>query len=83
MSGGKANHEGSWADQWDYNNSSYPVEPKGSSDGGTAAKYKQKVGEGLVKTKAVASVGAKKVKEGASAGFHWIKEKCQKVTQKR
>ncbi|ONI08467.1 hypothetical protein PRUPE_5G179600 [Prunus persica] len=77
MNGDKANnYEASWADQWDYNsNSSYPVVVKG---GGTTAKCKQKVGEGLVKTKAVASTGAKKVKEGASAGFQWIKQKCQK-----
>ncbi|CAN6578284.1 hypothetical protein ACFX13_039729 [Malus domestica] len=82
MNGDKANYETSWADQWDYNNNStYPVEVKG--DGGVAAKCKQKVGEGLVKTKAVASTGAKKVKVGASAGFHWIKEKCQKTTSKR
>ncbi|XP_062027566.1 uncharacterized protein LOC133743601 [Rosa rugosa] len=72
----------SWADQWDYtNNSSYPVDVKGGE--GTAAKCKQKVGEGLVKTKAVASTGVKKVKDGASSGFQWIKDKYQKTTQKR
>ncbi|XP_050378015.1 uncharacterized protein LOC126795214 [Argentina anserina] len=74
----------SWADQWDYtnNNSSYPMDVKGGEPG-TAAKCKQKVGEGLEKTKAVASTGAKKVKDGAASGFQWIKDKYHKTTQKR
>nr|XP_011464529.1 PREDICTED: uncharacterized protein LOC105351544 [Fragaria vesca subsp. vesca] len=74
----------SWADQWDYtnNNSSYPMDVK-HGEQGTAAKCKQKVGEGLVKTKAVASTGAKKVKDGASSGFQWIKDKYHKTTHKR
>ncbi|KAL3818655.1 hypothetical protein ACJIZ3_004560 [Penstemon smallii] len=66
---------GSWADQWD--NGSDHVEEKRKS-GGVAAKYGKKVGEGLGKTKSVASSGVKKVKEGTSVGFQWIKGKCQK-----
>ncbi|PIA62268.1 hypothetical protein AQUCO_00200331v1 [Aquilegia coerulea] len=74
----------SWADQWDYNNPDpVPVqnEKKSSSGtgGGAAAKYGKKVGD---KTKAVASTGLKKVKEGTTLGFHWIKDKYNKRTQK-
>ncbi|KAF7134628.1 hypothetical protein RHSIM_Rhsim08G0167600 [Rhododendron simsii] len=50
----------------------------GSSDA-TATKAKHgnnKVGEGLARTKAVASTGVKKVKEGTSTAMHWIKDKC-------
>ncbi|XVF54189.1 hypothetical protein PTKIN_Ptkin05aG0160800 [Pterospermum kingtungense] len=63
----------SWADQWDYNKDPVPapsVENKKKS-----TKYKHKVGEGLEKTKAVASTGVKKVKEGTSLGIQWIKDK--------
>ncbi|KAL3639514.1 hypothetical protein CASFOL_017421 [Castilleja foliolosa] len=76
---------GSWADQWD--SAQEPLsEKKKNSSGGTGSKYgktKAAVGEGLGKTKAAATTGVKKVKEGTSVGFQWIKDKCQKTTQKR
>ncbi|XVE57073.1 hypothetical protein DITRI_Ditri04bG0062600 [Diplodiscus trichospermus] len=59
----------SWADQWDYNDpapAATAENKKKGGNGGTASKYKQKVGEGLGKTKAVASTGMKKAKEGTS-----------------
>ncbi|XXG75223.1 hypothetical protein AAC387_Pa07g3779 [Persea americana] len=68
----------SWADQWDYSNPD-PIPEKKES---TKAKYGKKVGDGLGKTKAVATTGMKKVKEGTTFGFHWIKEKYNKKTQK-
>lgn len=84
MDGSNSSYETSWADQWD--NGPDPVydtkKNSGGNGGGSATKYKQKVGEGLVKTKAVASTGVKKVKEGTSMGFQWIKGKYQKTTQK-
>ncbi|KAG8379043.1 hypothetical protein BUALT_Bualt07G0047200 [Buddleja alternifolia] len=73
---------GSWADQWDTTTSD-PVPEKKKSGGGAAAKYGKKVGEGFGKTKSAATTGVKKVKEGTSVGFQWIKEKYQKTTQKR
>lgn len=76
--------ETSWADQWDTSDP-YPVsnnENKNNSHGGTTGKYKQKVGDGFVKTKAVASNGAKKVKDGAFVGFNWIKQKYHNTTHK-
>ncbi|GFP98473.1 hypothetical protein PHJA_001991200 [Phtheirospermum japonicum] len=72
---------GSWADQWD--TAQEPLPEKKKSGGGSASKYGKKVGEGLGKTKAAATTGVKKVKEGTSVGFQWIKDKCQKTTQKR
>ncbi|OMO77565.1 Alpha-N-acetylglucosaminidase [Corchorus capsularis] len=48
-----------------------------------SAKYKQKVGQGLDKTKAVASTGVNKVKQGTSLGIQWIKNKYHKTTQKQ
>ncbi|KAF5459848.1 hypothetical protein F2P56_019762, partial [Juglans regia] len=81
---GNNSYEASWADQWDYSNPD-PV-PAGANtsakNNSTTAKYKQKVGEGLGKTKAVASTGVKKVKEGTSSGLRWIKDKYHKTTQK-
>ena len=56
---------------------SYPSRNRTST-----AKYKQKVGEGLGKTKVVASTDVKKVKEGTTLGFHWIKDKYHKTIQK-
>lgn len=77
----------SWADQWDYNPDPVPYETKKShgaaAAGGAREKYSKKVEEGFGKTKAAASTGLKKVKGGASVGLHWIKDKCQKTTQKR
>ncbi|XP_023516550.1 uncharacterized protein LOC111780400 [Cucurbita pepo subsp. pepo] len=74
-----------WADQWDYSDSKDVVteNKKKSGGGNTTTKYKQKVGEGLGKTKAVASNGVKKVKEGTSLGFQWIKDKYNKTAHKK
>ncbi|KAG9152814.1 hypothetical protein Leryth_017640 [Lithospermum erythrorhizon] len=78
-----ARNDSSWADQWDFNPDPKPLNTKkNNSSGGGMNKYGQKVGEGLGKTKAVAATGFKKVKNGTSAGFSWIKEKYQKTTQK-
>ncbi|KAE8023394.1 hypothetical protein FH972_009093 [Carpinus fangiana] len=80
----------SWADQWDNNPDPVPETKKshgaasaGGPGGGAREKYSRKVEEGFGKTKAAASTGLKKVKGGASVGLHWIKDKCQKTTQKR
>ncbi|CAK9138668.1 unnamed protein product [Ilex paraguariensis] len=72
----------SWADQWDSGPDPVAYEPKknGSGGGGMTAKYGKKVGEGLGKTKAVASTGVKKVKEGTTTGFQWIKDKKLPIT---
>ncbi|OIT31047.1 hypothetical protein A4A49_30849 [Nicotiana attenuata] len=73
-------YENSWADQWDYNNTEpYSKDTKKSNSGGGGGRVAKKVGE---KTKAVASTSMKKVKEGTSSGFQWIKDKFQKTTQK-
>ncbi|KAL4559255.1 hypothetical protein LXL04_031390 [Taraxacum kok-saghyz] len=61
------NSYNSWADQWD-SKSEY-VDPQSKKT------VKDKVGDGLGKTKSVALTGIKKVKQGTSIGFHWIKEK--------
>ncbi|CAN6902708.1 unnamed protein product [Brassica oleracea] len=58
-----------------------------SGGGGTAsnsntAKYKEKFGHGLDKTKAVASSGFKKLKTGSAVGFRWVKDKYHKTTNK-
>ncbi|PWA70100.1 hypothetical protein CTI12_AA292640 [Artemisia annua] len=69
----------SWADQWDHNPEPVPMPP---------AKHNSKLGGGSMvgkygkKTKNVAVIGAKKVKQGTSIGFQWIKDKYQKTTQK-
>lgn len=83
----KNTYESSWADQWDYkyNEGPSPQESNQKSSslgGGMKGKYGQKVEEGLGKTKAAAATGVKKVKEGTSVGFQWIKDKYQKTTQK-
>ena len=79
---GNNTYGASWADQWDNGPDPVPAAADTKKSGGTTAKYKQKVGEGLGKTKAVASVGVKKVKEGTSVGFQWIKDKYHKTAQK-
>ncbi|KAK3035796.1 hypothetical protein RJ639_034612 [Escallonia herrerae] len=76
-----SSYETSWADQWDSNPDPAPETKK--SGNGTTSKYGKKVGEGFEKTKAVASTGARKVKEGTFAGLQWIKDKYHKTTQKR
>lgn len=50
----------------------------GDSSGATAKQHgkNHKIGEGLARTKAAASTGVKKVKEGTSTAIHWIKDKC-------
>ncbi|KAF6143275.1 hypothetical protein GIB67_039058 [Kingdonia uniflora] len=79
-------HGSSWADQWDYSNPDPIVQANGyekkKKSGGGGGGTKKKVEEGLVKTKAVASTGFKKVKEGTTFGFYWIKNKYNKRTQK-
>ncbi|XP_022878715.1 uncharacterized protein LOC111396533 [Olea europaea var. sylvestris] len=88
-----SSYETSWADQWDpepmYNYDS-------NTKTGGSSKYSSKVGDKFDKSKAVAITGMKKMKTGGSAaitgmrkvktgattGFHWIKEKYQKRTQK-
>ncbi|KAL6559432.1 hypothetical protein OROGR_004549 [Orobanche gracilis] len=72
---------GSWAEQWG-NDAQVPL-PEEKKSGGATAKYGKKMGEGLVKTKAVATTGVNKVKEGTHVGFRWIKDKWQKTTRKR
>ncbi|KAF5730102.1 hypothetical protein HS088_TW20G00472 [Tripterygium wilfordii] len=72
-----------WADQWDYNPDPVSVPDTKKKSGNNTSNYKQKVGEGLGKTKAVASIGVKKVKEGTAVGFQWIKDKYHKTTQKK
>ncbi|KAL6547218.1 hypothetical protein OROMI_022939 [Orobanche minor] len=67
-------HETSWADQWDPQNS-YKDH---SSNSPSSSKFSSK----LDKTKVAASTGFKKVKNVTTAGFHWIKQKYQKTTQK-
>lgn len=71
-------YETSWADQWDpkptYEYKSYNDKKNGNG----SSKISSKVGDTFGKTKSVASTGVKKVKAGASAGFHWIKDKCHK-----
>ncbi|KAB1207822.1 hypothetical protein CJ030_MR7G024827 [Morella rubra] len=70
------NSYNSWADQWDPE----PMPGNKSRGGrGQKGKHSKRVEEGWGKTKAVASTGAKKVKEGASVSFHWIKDKCHKT----
>ncbi|KAI3842099.1 hypothetical protein MKX03_018373 [Papaver bracteatum] len=79
----------SWADQWDYSNPD-PVSENNKKSrkntvtlGGGGEGTREKIGEGLEKTKGVAVSGAKKVKEGATMGFQWVKDKYNKRTQKQ
>lgn len=74
------NSYNSWADQWD-SKSEY-VNPYGKKSG-TSNTVKSKVGDGFDKTKTVALTGMKKVKQGTTIGFHWIKEKYNKHANKR
>ncbi|KAL1207841.1 hypothetical protein V5N11_014010 [Cardamine amara subsp. amara] len=81
----------SWADQWDNSGDSAKGGRIGggvvvrSSGGGAASNkdnYKEKLGHGLDKTKAVASSGFKKLKTGSALGFRWVKDKYHKTTNK-
>ncbi|GJR98816.1 hypothetical protein Tco_0270990 [Tanacetum coccineum] len=74
------NSYNSWADQWD-SKSEY-VNPYGKKSS-TSNTMKNKVGDGFDKTKTVALTGMKKVKQGTTTGFHWIKEKYNKHANKR
>ncbi|XP_027333341.1 uncharacterized protein LOC113848147 [Abrus precatorius] len=84
MDGNNYSYGTSWADQWDDGPDPVMVGSNSSNkkSNGTTAKYKQKLGEGFGKTKAVASTGVKKLKDGTSVGIHWIKTKYSKTTQK-
>ncbi|KAF5758535.1 hypothetical protein HanRHA438_Chr16g0742781 [Helianthus annuus] len=44
---------------------------------------RSRIRDGLDKTKAVAATGFKKIKQGSTVGFHWIKHKYQKTTHKQ
>nr|KYP46996.1 hypothetical protein KK1_031365 [Cajanus cajan] len=66
-------YESSWADQWD----------NGPDTVTESHESKKKSNNALGKTKAVASTGVKKLKEGTSVGLQWIKTKYNKTTQKR
>lgn len=82
---GRESYGTSWADQWDYNPDPAPAESnkkKSLTSSITTAQYKEKMGEGLVKTKTAASHGVKKVKEGTTVGIQWIKHKYHKTTHK-
>ncbi|KAG2321254.1 hypothetical protein Bca52824_014467 [Brassica carinata] len=77
----------SWADQWDNSAKGGRIGGGAINGGGTAsnsktAKYKEKLGQGLDKTKAAASSGFKKLKTGSAVGFRWIKDKYHKITNK-
>lgn len=78
-----SSYENSWADQWDPE-PLYDHNNKTNKDSGakSSSKMSSKVGDKLDKTKAAASTGVKKVKQGASVGIHWIKDKCHRKTQK-
>jgi hypothetical protein len=65
-----------WAEQWDYSFNDQEKEEKNKSVIVTRlADYNKKM-------KHAASVGAKKVKEGTSAGIRWAKHQYHKNTQK-
>uniref|UniRef100_A0A3Q7GD03 Uncharacterized protein n=1 Tax=Solanum lycopersicum TaxID=4081 RepID=A0A3Q7GD03_SOLLC len=70
-------NETSWADQWDPEPASYTSFDKKTGNN-NSSKISSKVGDTLGKTKYVASTGVKKVKSSATAGFQWIKDKCNK-----
>ncbi|KAK7411527.1 hypothetical protein VNO78_02961 [Psophocarpus tetragonolobus] len=65
-------YETSWADQWD----------NGPDSAAVSHESKKKNNNALGKTKAVASSGVKKLKEGTSVGLQWIKTKYHKTTNK-
>lgn len=73
-------YESSWADQWDFNSEHTTTSSKQTKESSSGMKVK--VGEELVKTKAMAATGIKKAKHGTSVGLQWIKAKYHKTTQK-
>ncbi|XP_033136766.1 uncharacterized protein LOC103842668 [Brassica rapa] len=79
----------SWADQWDNSAKGGRIGGGAVSGGGggapstsKTAKHKEKLGQGLDKTKALASSGFKKLKTGSAIGFRWVKDKYHKTTNK-
>ncbi|KAL4185255.1 hypothetical protein AMTRI_Chr10g4980 [Amborella trichopoda] len=78
-----AREEMTWADQWDYSNPDPTQEKKDEKKKGgswfSSTDAKKKVGDGFEKSKAVASAGAKKAKEGTVSGIQWIKDRCSKT----
>ncbi|KAH6756406.1 hypothetical protein C2S52_015531 [Perilla frutescens var. hirtella] len=73
-------HETSWADQWD-SQPTYSYTTFSDSGNSSSSKFSAKLK--LDKTKTAASTSVKKVKAGATAGFHWIKNKYHKATHKQ
>lgn len=69
-------YDKSWADQWDSNPDQHLNNSQVSHDS-KSSKYGKKVGQGLGKTKAVASVGYKKMKKVTFVCSRWIKQKYQ------
>ncbi|GAA0187487.1 hypothetical protein Leryth_019418 [Lithospermum erythrorhizon] len=78
MAGKNSSYETSWAGQWDPE----PLYKHNYGSNYSGRTSSGKVSDKLGKTKTVASTGMKKVKEGATAGVHWLKLKYQKTTQK-
>ncbi|CAI9266733.1 unnamed protein product [Lactuca saligna] len=76
------NSYNSWADQWDPEPEYYNGYPGSKSNHGSGNIIKSKVGEGFDKSKTVATTGMKKVKNGTTLGFRWIKDKYHKTTHK-
>ncbi|CAN8304752.1 unnamed protein product [Cochlearia groenlandica] len=77
----------SWADQWDNSGGSAKgggavARSNGAAPNSNTAKYKEKLGHGLDKTKAIASSGFKKLKNGSASGLRWVKDKYHKTTNK-
>ncbi|PKA47877.1 hypothetical protein AXF42_Ash019888 [Apostasia shenzhenica] len=69
--------ENSWADQWDYGGDPEPTSWGGGGGGGVGKKG------GVEKTKAMATTGLKKMKNGTVTGFTWIKDKYQQKTKQK
>ncbi|KAL3631072.1 hypothetical protein CASFOL_024056 [Castilleja foliolosa] len=76
-SNSSSSNETTWADQWDPQ-PLYTSFPNHSNNSSSNSKFSGK----FDKTKAAAATGAKKVKAGATAGVHWIKQIYHKTTQK-
>ncbi|CAA2976463.1 Hypothetical predicted protein [Olea europaea subsp. europaea] len=75
-------YETSWADQWDPESLYTTYDTKKSNNGGGAStKFFSTVSDMFHKTKAVASTSVVKVKDGASTGIQWIKDKCHMRNQ--
>ncbi|WCJ36025.1 hypothetical protein M5689_017247 [Euphorbia peplus] len=74
---GNGSYGTTWADQWDEGPDPVYGDYENNNNKNKSKKtiISSKVGEGLGKTKAVATTGVKKVKEGTVSGFNWIKHK--------